>query len=136
MPVCAPAAGSWPRLRRQDERSQKRPAGIEPPARRRAPAVFDVVVVYKLDRFGRSVAQVVENVQMLDSLGVRFSAVTQGIDTDQSNPPSRLLLHVFAAFAEFERELIKERVQAGMKAAKKAGKSFRRPKLIFTRRCT
>ena len=70
---------------------------------------------------------------MLRSLAVPFIAVTQGIDTDQSNPTSRLLLHMFAAFAEFERELIKERAVSGMKAAKKAGKSFGRPKPIFNR---
>ena len=70
---------------------------------------------------------------MLDSLGVRFISVTQALDTDQSNPASRLLLHLLAAISEFERELIKERVQAGMRQAKKAGKSLGRPKLVFNR---
>ena len=99
-------------------------------ARRR---VFDAVAVWKLDRFGRSVAQLVENVQTLDFYGVRFIAVTQGIDTDKHNPTSRLLLHMMAAIAEFERELIKERVHAGLKAAKKAGTVLGRPKRVFDR---
>lgn len=67
---------------------------------------FDAVVVWKIDRFGRSVSQLVENVQLLDSCGVRFIAITQGIDTDQRNPCGRLLLHILASLAEFERETI------------------------------
>jgi DNA invertase Pin-like site-specific DNA recombinase len=68
-------------------------------------------VVRELDRWGRSVAHCVRNVQQqLASLGVRFLAATQNIDTDESNPTSRFLLHLFAAFAEPEREIIRERV--------------------------
>lgn len=54
---------------------------------------FSAVVVWKLDRFGRSVQQLIENVQTLDALGVRFVAPNQAIDTDQLNPAGRLLLH-------------------------------------------
>jgi DNA invertase Pin-like site-specific DNA recombinase len=59
--------------------------------------------------------------------------VSQGLDTDQSNPTSRLLLHILAAVAEFERELICERVRAGVSNAKKNGKVLGRPKLVFDR---
>ena len=52
--------------------------------------------------------------QELRGLRVRFVAVTQGIDTDESNPNSRLMLNLLAAFAEFERELIVERIRAGL----------------------
>lgn len=75
---------------------------------------FDVVVVWKLDRFARSLQQLIENVQALDSAGVRFVAVTQAIDTDKRNPTSRLLMQIMGAFAEFEREIIVERVKAGL----------------------
>jgi len=101
-------------------------------ARRRK---FDVVVVWKLDRFGRSLVHCVSGIQELASLGIRFIATSQGLDTDESNPASKLLLHILAAVAQFERELIRERVSAGMKAAKtygtKTGNSIGRPRRIF-----
>src|SRR5215472_13066016 len=89
---------------------------------------FDVVLVWKLDRFGRSLRDCLNNIQTLESQGIRFIAVTQGLDTDQQNPASRFLLHVLGAAAEFERSLIRERVSAGMKAARKAGKTLGRPR--------
>jgi putative DNA-invertase from lambdoid prophage Rac len=69
----------------------------------------------------------------LVSLGVRFIAVTQNIDTDESNPMARFLLHIMAAFAELERELIRERVTAGVRAARANGKTLGRPKRVFRR---
>jgi DNA invertase Pin-like site-specific DNA recombinase len=66
-------------------------------------------------------------------LGVRFIAITQNIDTDDSNPMARFLLHILAAFAELERELIRERVTAGVRAAKARGKQIGRPKRICRR---
>jgi DNA invertase Pin-like site-specific DNA recombinase len=93
----------------------------------------DAVVVWKLDRWGRSVAASVKSIQELVSLGVRFIAVTQNIDTDDSNPMARFLLHILAAFAELERELIRERVTAGVHAAKARGKHLGRPKRISRR---
>jgi len=75
---------------------------------------FDAVVVWKLDRWGRSLAHLVSSIQELSALGIRFIAVTQNIDTDESNPMARLLMHLMGAFAEFERELIRDRVQAGV----------------------
>ncbi len=65
--------------------------------------------------------------------GVRFLAVSQSIDTDESNPTSRLLLHILASVAEFERELIRERVRAGIKSAKYRGKQVGRRRVVFDR---
>jgi putative DNA-invertase from lambdoid prophage Rac len=103
-------------------------------ARRRR---FDVLVVWKLDRFGRSLVHRVSGIQELASLGIRFIATSQGLDTDESNPASKLLMHMLAAVAQFERELIRERVSAGMKAVKthgtKTGNAIGRPRRIFNR---
>jgi DNA invertase Pin-like site-specific DNA recombinase len=74
---------------------------------------FRCVLVWKLDRFGRSLVDCLNNIQTLESYGVRFIAVTQGLDTDRQNPASRFLLHVLGAAAEFERALIRERSLAG-----------------------
>jgi DNA invertase Pin-like site-specific DNA recombinase len=94
---------------------------------------LDAVLVWKLDRWGRSVADSIRGIQELVSLGVRFIAVTQNIDTDESNPMARFLLHIMAAFAELERELIRERVTAGVRAARGKGKTLGRPKRVFRR---
>lgn len=94
---------------------------------------FDVVLTWKLDRWGRSVADSIRGIQELVSLGIRFIAATQNLDTDESNPMSRFMLHVMAAFAELEREIIRERVVAGVRAAKANGKQLGRPKRIFRR---
>ena len=94
---------------------------------------FDVVVVWKLDRFGRSLHHLIDNVQALDQAGIRFVAPTQGIDTDNRSPVGRLLLHIMGAFAEFERALIVERVRTGVAEAKRQGKHCGRPRKIFRR---
>ena len=94
---------------------------------------FDAVIVWKLDRFGRSLINCVAGIQELTAAGVRFIAVSQGLDTDAANPTSRLLLHILAAVAEFERELIKERVSAGLKHAKTKGVRISRPRRVFDR---
>jgi DNA invertase Pin-like site-specific DNA recombinase len=94
---------------------------------------IDAVTVWKLDRWGRSVADSIRSIQELVSLGVRFIAATQNIDTDESNPMSRFLLHIMAAFAELEREIIRERVTAGVWAARAQGKRLGRPKRVFRR---
>ena len=94
---------------------------------------FDCVVVYKLDRFGRSVLHLNQQLAILESLSIRFVAISQGIDTDAKNPTSRLLLHILSSVAEFERELIKERTLCGIKSAKAKGKTLGRPKRIFQR---
>lgn len=94
---------------------------------------FNIVLVWKLDRFGRSVPEFVTRVQDLDNAGVRFIAVTQGIDTDSRSPTGKLLMHILAAIAEFERDLIRERVKAGVAEAKRRGKHCGRPKKVFRR---
>ena len=74
---------------------------------------FDCLLIWKLDRFGRSLVDCLNNIKILEENGIRFIAVTQGLDTDLQNPASRFLLHVLGAAAEFERALIRERTQAG-----------------------
>ena len=65
---------------------------------------FDCVLVWKIDRFGRSVLHLSRQLAALSSYGVRFMAVSQNIDTDLANPSSRLLLTILAGVAEFERD--------------------------------
>jgi DNA invertase Pin-like site-specific DNA recombinase len=69
--------------------------------------------VWKLDRWGRSVAHCVRSIQELVSLGIRFLSPTESIDTGADSPMSKFLMHLFAAFAEMERGIIRERVCAG-----------------------
>jgi DNA invertase Pin-like site-specific DNA recombinase len=88
----------------------------------------DVLVVWKLDRLGRSLKDLLNIIQELEERKIRFSSLTETIDT--SSPTGRLIFHVIAAFGEFERNLIKERSGAGLAAAKKRGVVFgRHPKL-------
>jgi DNA invertase Pin-like site-specific DNA recombinase len=94
---------------------------------------FDAVLVWKLDRFGRSLLHCVSGIQDLSSVGIRFIATSQGLDTDESNPASKLLLHILAAVAQFERELIRERTLAGIRIAQANGKQLGRPKRVFRR---
>jgi DNA invertase Pin-like site-specific DNA recombinase len=89
---------------------------------------FDVLVCWKLDRFGRSTVDLLANVQQLHTAGVRFVATTQGLDLrPDGDAVSRLLLTMLAGVAEFERELTRERVTLGMRKAKAAGKHVGRP---------
>ena len=94
---------------------------------------FDCVLVWKLDRWGRSVSDSLAGIQELGGLGIRWIAVTQNLDTDENNPMARFMLHIMAAFAELEREMIRERVKAGMKSAKHRGVKSGRPKAIYDR---
>lgn len=94
---------------------------------------FDCIAVYKIDRFGRSVLNLNQQLAALTSYGVRFIATSQSLDTDEKNPTSRLLLQILASVAEFEREMIRERTLSGIKAAQAAGKVVGRPKRIFRR---
>ena len=68
-----------------------------------------LLLVWKLDRFSPSLVDCLNNIKILEENGIRFIAVTQGLDTDLQNPASRFLLHVLGAAAEFERALIRER---------------------------
>jgi DNA invertase Pin-like site-specific DNA recombinase len=80
---------------------------------------LDVVLVYKFDRFARSMKQLVNTLCEFDSIGVQFVSVHEQIDT--SSPNGRLMFGIFSAFAEFERELIRERTRSGMVNAKARG---------------
>ena len=88
----------------------------------------DVLVVWKLDRLGRSVGHLVETVQRIEAAGAGFRSLTEGIDTTTTT--GRLLLHLFASLAQFERDLIKDRINAGVKAAKARGRSGGRPRVM------
>ena len=94
---------------------------------------FDAVLVWKLDRWGRSVAHCVRTIQELVSLDIRFLSPTESIDTSSDSPMSKFLLHLFAAFAEMEREIIRERVRAGVRVAKANGTRLGRPQRVFRR---
>lgn len=94
---------------------------------------YDAIVVWKLDRFARSVANFSQQLAELDRSGVRFISTTQGIDTDAKNPVSRLIIHVIAAVAEFELETIRERIRAGIKNAKANGMVLGRRRRVFRR---
>lgn len=94
---------------------------------------FDCVAVWKIDRFGRSVLHLNQQLAALNSYGVRFIATSQSLDTDEKNPTSRLLLQILASVAEFEREMIRERTLSGIRAAQAAGRVVGRPKRIFRR---
>jgi len=88
----------------------------------------DTLVVWKLDRLGRSLAHLVQTISDLGARGVNFRSLSDPIDTESAG--GRLVLHIMAALAEFERSLNSERTRAGLAAAKRRGKKLgRRPKL-------
>ncbi|MHB1642289.1 MAG: recombinase family protein [Acidithiobacillus sp.] len=80
----------------------------------------DTLVVWKLDRLGRTVKGLVELVESLQTQGIQFRSLTDAIDT--SSPSGRFFFHVMASLAQMERELIAERTKAGLAAARKAGR--------------
>lgn len=88
----------------------------------------DVLVVWKLDRLARSMAQLVETITDIEGRGIAFVSVTEKIETE--TPAGKLLFHIIAALAEFERGLIRERTNAGLVAARKRGKVGGRPKAL------
>ena len=95
---------------------------------RRALAAGDTLVVWRLDRLGRSLPDLVQIVAELESAGVGFESLTERIET--SSAAGKLVFHVFAALAEFERNVIRERTHAGLAAARARGrKGGRKPAL-------
>jgi len=80
----------------------------------------DVLVVWKLDRLGRSMAHLIETVTNLETRKVGLRSITEAIDT--TTPGGRLIFHVFGALGQFERDLIRERTQAGLRAAAARGR--------------
>lgn len=89
---------------------------------------FDVVVVYRFDRFARSVKHLVDALQNFSALGIQFVSLHEQVDT--TLPQGKLLFHIFAAIAEFERELTRERVRSGLANARAKGIPLGRPKRI------
>lgn len=91
----------------------------------------DVLVVWKLDRLGRSLLHLVQLVEDLKGRGVGLKVLTgEGATIDTTRPEGRMILAVFAAMAEFERDLIRERTSAGMQAAKRRGRHVGRPRKL------
>src|SRR5471030_118114 len=91
-------------------------------ARRRE---IDVVLVWRLDRWGRSVADLLATLQELDHLGVGFVSLTEALDL--TTPAGRAMAGLLAVFAEFERDILRERVRAGLAHARRNGKRLGRP---------
>ncbi len=88
----------------------------------------DVLVVWRLDRLGRSLGHLIETITALSQRGIGFKSLTEQIDT--TTPSGKLVFHVFGALAEFERDLIRERTQAGLSAARARGRVGGRPKAL------
>ncbi len=89
--------------------------------------LFDVVLVWKFDRFARSLKHLIESLDEFSALGIDFVSLTEGIDT--TTPTGQLLFHIVGAVAQFERDLIAERVRAGMAHARAMGKRIGRPRV-------
>jgi putative DNA-invertase from lambdoid prophage Rac len=86
---------------------------------------IDVVLVWRLDRWGRSVADLLATLQELEHLGVGFVSLTEALDL--TTPAGRAMAGLLAVFAEFEREILRERVRAGLAQARENGKRLGRP---------
>ena len=89
---------------------------------------FDAVLVYRYDRFARSLRQLVNALTEFDALGIHFISLHEGVDT--STPNGRLVFGIFASIAEFERELCRSRVRSGIAAARAKGKTLGRPRVV------
>jgi len=85
----------------------------------------DTLVVWRLDRLARSLKQLIETVEDLDGRGIGLRSLTEAIDTTTSG--GKLVFHIFAALAEFERSIIRERTMAGLAAARARGRTGGRP---------
>ena len=88
----------------------------------------DTLVVWKLDRLGRSIRHLIESINDLKEKGVGFRSLQEAINTQTSG--GKLVFHIFSALAEFERDLIRERTNAGLEAARARGKKGGRPKSL------
>jgi DNA invertase Pin-like site-specific DNA recombinase len=90
---------------------------------------FDVVLVWKLDRFGRSLRHLVNALAEFEARGIAFVSLRDNLDL--TTPSGRLMFQIIGAMAEFERELIRERVKAGLRNAKAKGKRLGRPRVAL-----
>ena len=90
--------------------------------------IGDTLVVWRLDRLGRSLRHLIDTVTELQEKGIGFKSLQESIDTTTSS--GKLVFHIFGALAEFEREIIRERTQAGLQSARARGRSGGRPKAL------
>lgn len=88
----------------------------------------DILVVWRLDRLGRSLEQLIDVINSLGNRGVSFKSLNESIDT--TNAGGELVFHIMGALAQFERRLLSERTKAGLEAAKKRGKKLGRPFIL------
>lgn len=88
----------------------------------------DTLIVWRLDRWARDLAHLLETVQEMERIGVRFRSLTEAIDS--ATPMGKLILHIFGAVAEFERAIIHERTCAGLAAARARGRIGGRPRAL------
>jgi DNA invertase Pin-like site-specific DNA recombinase len=88
----------------------------------------DTLVVWRLDRLGRSLKHLIETITTLHDRHIGFKSITENIDTTTSG--GKLIFHIFGALAEFERDIIKERTKAGLAAARARGRTGGRPKTL------
>jgi DNA invertase Pin-like site-specific DNA recombinase len=88
----------------------------------------DTLVVWRLDRLGRSLKHLIETITKLNNRKIGFKSITEAIDTTTSG--GKLIFHIFGALAEFERDIIRERTQAGLNAARARGRKGGRPKAL------
>jgi DNA invertase Pin-like site-specific DNA recombinase len=88
----------------------------------------DTLVVWRLDRLGRSLPHLIETITSLNNRGIGFKSITESIDTTTSG--GKLIFHIFGALAEFERDIIRERTHAGLTAARARGRLGGRPKAL------
>src|SRR3712207_8125746 len=91
----------------------------------------DTLVVWRLDRLGRSLKHLIETITALHERQIGFKSITENVDTTTSG--GKLVFHIFGALAEFERDIIKERTHAGLQAARVRGKKGGRPKVQIGR---
>src|ERR671931_2456492 len=87
----------------------------------------DILVVWRLDRLGRSLKHLIETITDLNSRKIGFKSIQENIDTTTSG--GKLIFHIFGALAEFEWDIIRERTQAGLQAARARGRKGGRPKV-------
>jgi DNA invertase Pin-like site-specific DNA recombinase len=92
----------------------------------------DTLVVWRLDRLGRSLGHLIKTINTLEKNHIDFRSLTENIDTGSSG--GRLIFHIMGAIAEFERSLISERTRAGMQVAKRSGQRLGRPPLLSAER--
>ena len=88
----------------------------------------DSLVVWRLDRLGRSLKHLIETINLLEERDIGFRSLNESIDTTTSS--GRLILHIFGALAEYERNLIRERTLVGLNAARARGRVGGRPKAL------